>query len=485
VRAITFGGSAIGTVVLGLVLVTAAQTSMALPALLVAGLVVPAALIFKPRIITAILFCFAAALPVEVTKALAVDSTGTIVLAVSPADLIFLLLLPFWISDRYLQERDIGWTGGHSALAALIVWMVVSTLMSRSLDSSAVFVLIYLKYFLFFLVLADLGREPAFLRALLWGAAAGISLQIALVGVEIAIGRRLAIAGAKHALVGRNLVFSEADGLRAMRPSGLMNHPNSLAALMAAFLPVALSLFMFARRQLSRLTTAALLLLGLLGGMTLLLTLSRGAWLAVAAGVAFLLAAALYKGILKLRHGLALLAAAAAIAAIIAALYPPVYLRLFGGDQGASTARVLFNDQAAMMVEQNPITGVGPGAYVKAARTTIPPSFSRVPPEFRAELLKGFVHNKYLLIAAETGLVGLMLFVVMLWRWIRSPLGAVGSEGDIRDALTLGLCGGMVAQCVVFVFEHAAYDVRVALLFVSAALATAVAGRTEPIADGG
>jgi len=476
-RVMAVSGTAFLALGVGAVMIAASGASVAWQVLPILALLLPAILLFRPQPIPVALFCFTALLPVELMKGLMADQTRTIVLSLSPADLMFLGLLPIWHVERRAAGRDIGWTGAHTAFALFLAWMGLSASLSRAPDASLLTLMFYAKYFLFFVVLADLCRVPENLRAALWGGAAGVGFQLLIVAVEMVTGRHIAIAGLKPATVGRELVLS--GGLRATRPSGLLNHPNSLAAFLALTLPVMLAPLLIASRRLPFKLVVGLLGLAGFGGLALIATLSRGGWLALAFVLIAMSIGAARHGLLPARRVFGGLLALAMLGGIAGLVHPPILARLTGSDHGSSKARVLLADQAMMMIRENPIAGVGPGAYVRAAQTTIPPSYATVSRPFRAELLKGFVHNKYLLVAAETGLIGLGLFAALLWHFVVSLPRRIDTTDPLRASLALGLSGGIAALCVTFFFEHVAYDVRIGIMSTAAALLVAVVGAKQ------
>jgi O-antigen ligase len=110
--------------------------------------------------------------------------------------------------------------------------------------------------------------------------------------------------------------------------------------------------------------------------------------------------------------------------------------------------------------------GVGLGGYNRAAHQYTPVSFSYINEYYQQELLKGIVHNEYLLLAAETGLIGVLFFVYVAWRFFRLayPLGRW--RDPVFLALAIGLSASIVAQAVFFLFDPFYADVRHYMLFV-------------------
>lgn len=213
---------------------------------------------------------------------------------------------------------------------------------------------------------------------------------------------------------GFNIAPEESEE-KVLRPrlGGPLGSENRYAQIMVVLLPLALvRVFREQSRRLRLLATGASLLI--LGG--LLLTFSRGA--AVALGVILLLMVLLRE--LRVRQIVILLAA---VTAAVALVIPDYVTRLSSlqGVTGISTTdesgypdravlgRVTENLAAWNTFLDNPLTGVGPGVY-----------FSEYSQEYANRLGLRYLetnrraHSLYLEMAADTGLIGLGAFVVMV-----------------------------------------------------------------------
>ena len=146
-------------------------------------------------------------------------------------------------------------------------------------------------------------------------------------------------------------------------------------------------------------------------------------------------------------------------------------------------ARLAMIDQATLIITQHPLTGVGLGGYNKAAQTAIPTYFAELLPAFRATLLKGVVHNKYLLTFAELGVIGLILFLLFLLALVWFPFAKLQWKSSFQYALTLGLSGSVVGQIVFYMFDHFSYDIRLSMLYVTAGLLVASRAAAIPTAS--
>jgi hypothetical protein len=137
-----------------------------------------------------------------------------------------------------------------------------------------------------------------------------------------------------------------------------------------------------------------------------------------------------------LRPGRLLLLGLAAIVAL-ALLWPKVQLRLADDLGGAYDERAALMQLAWRVIEDNPVLGVGDGAY---------------PHVFRQYLDSGsrqhwlyVVHNAYLLRWAETGIIGLCVYVWFLFTAFRQALACTRSQDVHVAALSLGWSAGVLS----------------------------------------
>jgi len=194
----------------------------------------------------------------------------------------------------------------------------------------------------------------------------------------------------------------------------------------------------------------------LTAALALALTLVRGAWLGLAAGVLVSLAG--------VRRRAVAVAGVVALAAAVLAL-PSVRQRAETlGDAGDATARerLAMIDGGLAMLRQRPIIGVGPGQVKRLYPAYAPPEAQR--------RHTSHLHNTPLQIAVERGVVGLALwlwifaaFFARAWRVLRRvPADAVADR-----ALVVGALAAVTAFLVAGLFEYNFGDTEVLLVILS------------------
>ncbi len=249
----------------------------------------------------------------------------------------------------------------------------------------------------------------------------------------------------------------------------LSTHPNQLAALISFFLPLLVSLLAGRGPRPSRhLWRVALALVALLVVAILVLTQSRGGWIATAAGLFAL--AALWAAVLppsRARRGLRLVIAVGVLAALAVVVWigPTTLWELWlnpPADTAVGTLRTLGVRRAiwpwaATAIADFPFTGVGLGAFRQVVFRLYP-----LPPWPDYDL--GHAHNIFLQTALDTGLTGLVAYLAVLF-----VAAAVGWRVARRDpgfrAISLGLLAGLVALHVFGLADALVLGAKPAIVF--------------------
>ena len=416
-----------------------------------------------------LLFMLIVTTPIDISKALVIPggvySPG---LSLFTSDLFTLALILLWLLRLVLvRGAEIRIDRLHAVAFVFLGWLWISALHSDSALAGILAAVTYTKFFAVYFVLTQLLRKPEDLQLVLNAAFVGFLVQAVYIFAQLLTGSALEVQGAKTTHLGTELVFENAGGLHAFRPSGFLHHPNVLAHYLIFLLPTAAALSLLGKKTIGAHSWFAALLMLLMGLTIMLITLSRGGWIALGVAAIFFVIVGVRRGLLKRRHVTGLILTAFMALALLSILYPAAYLRVTQSDQRSSESRWVMMDQALLIIRNHPWIGVGLGGYNGAAQNYTPESFSSVSVAFQDEIRKGVVHNKYLLVAAETGLIGLALFLNLLWRFFREifPLSRWRSMPNF--ALALGLSSGILGQAVAYAFDHFYADVRIAVLYVS------------------
>jgi O-antigen ligase len=187
-------------------------------------------------------------------------------------------------------------------------------------------------------------------------------------------------------------------GLHVFQTTGTFEHQNTLG-MMTNFV-----VFPFFALLLDGRGGRLPILVVLAGCVIDVLTVSRGAIGIAGVGFAIVFLCSALRNLTS-RKLLMLLTGVATIAVLMPLIISSIEQRGEFELDESNASRVEFNSEAATMLSDNPL-GVGSAQYVIAAREG---GYRRPGPDWEV-----IVHNVYLLVAVETGYIGLITFVVLL-----------------------------------------------------------------------
>jgi O-antigen ligase len=219
--------------------------------------------------------------------------------------------------------------------------------------------------------------------------------------------------------------------------------PNGLGLFFAILLPFALHEYRFAVGRAAKLGFGFALVCLVLG---LFATFSRGAWLAILAGSGVLLFTGDGRLIVRVWVG----------ALVAAVLFDVVSGGLIRDTIERSIGDWVIEQRAALMLAgvvmflAYPLTGVGPGGYAESLEEfgpQIPQLWDYLPTP----------HNAYVQMAAETGIIGLLVFLaffaVVLMRLIRA-VRIAGPKAHYQRTVLWSIGTALAAGMVVWPFAH-------------------------------
>jgi O-antigen ligase len=350
------------------------------------------------------------------------------------------LALGAWLRRGLAQGRLRIWPSALLAAQGLMLAVLLAaTLGAESPSASVKETLKWVELMVAFVLTVDLARDIRAVRWLLLALVGAASLE-ALVGVaQFALGR-----GPEFFAIGP-----------FMRAYGHFNQPNPFAGYLGTALPLALALAWLAPGAALRWARPAF---GVLAA-GVLLSLSRGAWLGQAAACSvllalgsprsrrYLLAGTVALLLLALLGGLGLLPPALADRlGVVAEYFGPFDVRTveLTSENWSVVERMAHWQAAWYMFLDRPWLGIGPGNYAALYEKY-----------YLGDWLDplGHAHNYYLNLAAETGLAGLLAFLLVLGLAVRAALHGLACEDAFWRAVGLGTLGVLLAVAV-----HSSFD---------------------------
>jgi O-antigen ligase len=345
-------------------------------------------------------------------------------LGISITTLCLLALYGLWMSDALIRSPDrarLNWRAAWP-LALYVSFAGLSILAAGDVSLAVFEVFLLIQLFLLYLYVVSTVRSRADIVFIVTALLIGLVLEaLIMIGLRL-VGHGFSFAG----IAGRISVNG--------RVAGTVGSPILAASYLGLLLAPALTVLITplgrARKE------VALLAFGL-GCIAMVFTFSRGAWLALAVSLLIVCWAAGRRGWLPRRIPLLLLAGLLVVAVAYAG---PIFGRLLGDDNESAASRIPLMQLAARIIEDHPITGVGANNFgaVLAQYTT---------PEFDDAFLWA-VHNKYLLVWAETGLGGLMAFLIFLALALRWGWQVWKTQDRLLAPLALGLTAAIAGQMI-------------------------------------
>jgi putative inorganic carbon (HCO3(-)) transporter len=186
------------------------------------------------------------------------------------------------------------------------------------------------------------------------------------------------------------------------RVQGTIGHPNSYAMYLITVIPFAFA-FLF-----SRIKKSSKVLVGItlcLSCLALIFSLARAAWINLLVVFTLVVLLAVRRKRISLRGAVWIASMAFLILLGLTLFGPDIILsRLLSSDQGSAYSRITLAQTALAIIKSHPWVGVGLNNY------------SLFSHQYGANVFgqQFLVHNAFLLIGAETGLMGLTAFVAFL-----------------------------------------------------------------------
>jgi O-antigen ligase len=423
-------------------------------------LLFPALIVVAGNVARALLVAVVFAMPLNFS--LSPFYSGPIYSGGTPPEIILYLydfpligLVVLWFLELITKRKTIPKSGILFAAFFWILWTALSIYNSENFRLSFFELFRMVKLFIFMLVISTLVRDKHDIRMIYIAFLLSLIFQSLICMVQYLTGTFFN-------------VFEVAYTGDLARVSGTMDWPNTAGAYLATLTSIAFILFISnGDKRLNLLSLSAVFA----GFISLILTYSRGAWIA--------LLTALMIGILiarsKKRLGSAEIIRLASIVLVIIAIIVPFIqdiierLNQIYPTQGALADRISLMIIARDMIIAHPIFGVGVNTFVEVMRyyDTTGLSYSFPYP----------VHDIYLQIASETGLVGLGLFLVFVVKIFKEFYQVAKSSDSFISPFAIALMSGAIAILVSNLFDvHLKVDTIFALFWFLAGVGMALPG---------
>lgn len=351
-------------------------------------------------------------------------------LPVSMFDLAFILLLINWIYRLIRREESFRFFPSISLPAILYIFLSgLSAFLSEDKIFSFSMLILIIKTYFVFLYFANTIRTKVDILCIIIASLFGVLLQSLLGGMQFLTGSTMGLEmfgeGTRSVTIGQESIS---------RVGGTIGDPNTLAMYLNFILPFLVA-FLFTNIRLSAKIIVGFIILA--GGVTEIMTLSRGGWMAL--GISTMVV--LY-GIFRIKFkshfksAFLVITIALLISGITLIVFSDVRARILESDQGSAYSRIPLFEVAFNIIKNNPLIGVGLNNYTVVMnqydRTVWAISYKFSYP----------VHNAFLIIAAESGIPALACFLWMLINSFWKGLSFFSGHDRFLSFLGIGwVCG--------------------------------------------
>lgn len=367
---------------------------------------------------------------------------GTFYTHLIEADLIYaydvllaVLYIIWFVESNGFSRRRIFWGKMSFPFVLLLLWTLFSAINAIALTITGIGIYLILKAFLIYLYIINHVRTREDLNWMFRWMFVGVAFQGLLGIVQYTTGSSL------------GLEFLGAVSKRRMagvtRVRGTIGFPNQFGAWLALQIPIALSLFIFELKKREKFFYGAAALFGILA---LLLSFSRSAWTGFIVSSFIFVCLLAVKNLLKPKYVLTLLLALIVVVALVVGFWDMILLRFETGATGKY--RLVMIEIALDVIKDNFILGVGLHNY----------KFHQI------DHFKFWhpVHNTYLRLAAETGIPGLLFFLMLIITSIRESYAMLRRNDRFVFAAALGCLCSLWAFLVLVNFgpEYQHYEIK-------------------------
>jgi len=369
-----------------------------------------------------------------------------------PYDFPLILIIVLWLLEIVGTRKPIQFSNVDVAALLLIIWTAVSIYNSSYIRLSLFELLRMTKLYLLSLVVAGNVKRKRDIRDVVIALGIGLMLQGVICLLQYVVGTDLGLG-----------LFTVGD---LHRVSGTVGWPNTLGAYAATVLSVTLALWIYGARGRLRTLIGAACMAGL---FPLILSFSRGAWISLLVGVAISVFLGWRAARLGTRGSVKLVGIALSFAMVGTLFASSVAARLAEVHPGMDIIvdRMKLNQVALNMIGAHPLLGAGINTFVDTMKQYDTTGVTYYFPQP--------VHNVFLLVAAETGLVGLGLFLLLMFMAFQAGLQASKSDDRFLSACAIGITSGLVVLAVNNLADvHLRTDVLYALFWLLIGLAVAV-----------
>lgn len=284
-------------------------------------------------------------------------------------------------------------------------------------------------------------REERLVRVFCFGMSVQAVFQAGVALAQYALRRELGLG-----MLGEEpLVYQNIGIVQAYRATGTLGHPNVLAYFFEMLMPVLLGLALTRQPAGWRLWYGFTFLCSLVG---VFVTLTRGAWLTIPVSTLIVLWLVYGRRIVRVKAAVMAVMIAGGLLATAFYAWPIIEKRFTHTDYKSSGSRMPLNLAALSVIEKYPFVGVGLNNFAERFKVEDTTGHTRMFLKFRQ-----LVHNMYLWIATEVGLIGLAGYMGLFVTTIVVAFRVAPRAPPVPRAVLVGIAAGLLAH-----LQHGLFD---------------------------
>jgi O-antigen ligase len=425
------------------------------------GLLIPALMVRNPRAYGLFLLTFSIPLDfsIRTTKWLAepwvlfqqygLPASGNLSLDIYVTDVVLLAMLVPWLAQLLCRQRRLYFPKIGYIFVLYLAWaLIVSLLEAPSLYLALFELAREVLYFVAFLYVANNVVTRVQFRAVVLALLVALVIESGAVITFFAFGIGTAHSFVNDMLYGQNSqpekagtlpVAESGDWKHVTRSAGTFTHPSQAAYYFEYILPIVLGYLMAARRARDRILFGAILAAGC---VALVLTFSRAGMLGFLVASTGFFPIAWWSRLISRQT----FACFAFIVVMAAAVGTPLLIDYLETRPEAVSVRLKLIKPSVAAFLERPIWGAGlnnSSSVTEGSRSIV------VTPTGHGSYKMTVVHNHYLIVLVEVGIIGFLLFFTFFWQIVVTAfrhMRAAETEMKILLAGIVSTLGGLTVH---------------------------------------
>ena len=378
------------------------------------------------------------------------------------SDIILLILIIIWATRLAFQKEKVFLPKPAIFLAAFIFWAGLSFINTVNFSYSGFELLRLINFFLIYIFIANNIKSKKDVKTLVVCLAIGVLLQGIVCTLQYKFQTSVSITGFNYLTEVvedkpqyGTIFYGEGD--ETIRGSGTVGSFNVQAMYFELLMPLLLCMAILFRKNLKGILFAAAFISGSIG---LLFTFSRGGLVGAIVGCTALFIIYTQKNLISKHVFVTLLL-------LVSVCFSGLFGRIsdfMNTRKGVFQNRIEMSKVGVEMVKDSPLLGFG-----------LNTSVIHLPKYDHKDVTIGYpVHNYYLIVASEVGLVGLALLLLFYFKTAKIIINIIRSRNIYMAAVSIGMLTGFIGVAIHMGWDPLSSEVIQTILFIFAGTAVAM-----------